>query len=40
LLGKAGRNDEAEHAYAQAIALESDPAVREFLQAERSRLAN
>ena len=40
LLAKAGRNDEAEQAYARAIALESDPAVREFLQTERSRLAN
>ena len=40
LLAKSGRNDEAERAYARAIALESDPAVREFLQAERSRLAN
>jgi RNA polymerase sigma-70 factor (ECF subfamily) len=40
LLAKAGRNDEAERSYARAIALESDPAVREFLQAERSRLAN
>jgi RNA polymerase sigma-70 factor (ECF subfamily) len=40
LLAKAGRSDEAEHAYARAIALESDPAVREFLQTERSRLAN
>ena len=40
LLAKAGRSDEAEQAYARAVALESDPAVREFLQAERSRLAN
>jgi RNA polymerase sigma-70 factor (ECF subfamily) len=40
LLAKAGRNDEAERAYARAIALESDPAVREFLQTERSRLSN
>lgn len=35
LLAKAGRSDEAEQAYARAIALESDPAVREFLQTER-----
>lgn len=40
LLSKAGRNDEAEQAYARAIALESDPAVREFLQMERAKLAN
>jgi RNA polymerase sigma-70 factor (ECF subfamily) len=35
LLAKARRPDEAEQAYARAIALESDPAVREFLQTER-----
>ena len=40
LLAKAGRTAEAEEAYARAIALESDPAVRDFLQTERARLAH
>ena len=40
LLAKAGRQGEAERAYARAIALESDPAVRGFLETERQHLAN
>ena len=40
LLAKAGHKDDAERAYARAIALESDPAVRAFLQTERAKLAN
>jgi len=38
LLAKAGRRDDADRAYACAIALENDPAVREFLERERIRL--
>ncbi|HKD21595.1 MAG TPA: DUF6596 domain-containing protein [Rhizomicrobium sp.] len=40
LLAKAGQQGNAERAYARAIALESDAAVRAFLETERQRLAN
>jgi len=32
LLARAGKNDQARHAYEIAIGLESDPAVRGYLQ--------
>jgi RNA polymerase sigma-70 factor (ECF subfamily) len=38
LLARAGAADAADQAYAQAIGLESDPAMRGFLQDRRSRL--
>jgi RNA polymerase sigma-70 factor (ECF subfamily) len=39
LLARAGRNDEADRAYQQAIGLEADPVVRQFLQRRREALA-
>src|SRR5262249_9469409 len=36
LLAQLGRNDEADEAYERAIRLETDPAVRRFLQKRRS----
>jgi len=38
LLGRAGDLDLAEEAYQRAIGLESDPAVRRFLQRQLGRL--
>ena len=39
LLSRGGMGDEADKAYARAIGLEADPAVRRFLQQRRDRLA-
>ena len=39
LLSSCGRTGEADRAYAQAIGLESDPAIRRFLLGRRARLA-
>jgi RNA polymerase sigma-70 factor (ECF subfamily) len=39
LLSRMGVKDEARHAYAMAIGLERDPAVRRFLQQRRDALA-
>ena len=38
LLARAGRSEEAHHAYDVAIGLESDPAIREFLEEKRAGL--
>jgi RNA polymerase sigma-70 factor, ECF subfamily len=38
LLARSGAVDQADAAYAQAIGLESDPAVRRYLQVQRNRL--
>jgi RNA polymerase sigma-70 factor (ECF subfamily) len=38
LLARAGRGEEAHHAYDVAIGLESDPAIREFLEERRAGL--
>jgi RNA polymerase sigma-70 factor (ECF subfamily) len=38
LLGRTGEIDAADEAYKQAIGLESDPAVRRFLQRRRDEL--
>jgi RNA polymerase sigma-70 factor, ECF subfamily len=39
LLARAGELDAADHAYQRAIGLESDPAVRRFLQQRRAQVA-
>ena len=39
LLSRTGASDEAQHAYAMAIGLERDPAVRRFLQRRQAALA-
>jgi RNA polymerase sigma-70 factor (ECF subfamily) len=38
LLARAGRNAPADEAYQRAIGLESDPALRHFLQERRAEL--
>jgi RNA polymerase sigma-70 factor (ECF subfamily) len=40
LLARAGKQAEAGEAFGKAIALESDPAVRRFLEARQARLAH
>ncbi|MGH7156397.1 MAG: RNA polymerase subunit sigma-24, partial [Acetobacteraceae bacterium] len=40
LLARAGRCAEADHAYARAIGLEADPAVRDFLRRRRAELVS
>jgi RNA polymerase sigma-70 factor, ECF subfamily len=39
LLARAGKSDDADEAYGRAIGLESDPAVRRFLQEKRAMLS-
>ena len=40
LLARAGKHDDADEAYARAIGLESDPALRRFLQQKRAALSS